>query len=177
MRKQININKPVGITKNGELVLVHYIFEHDANFRGATGAMLVGVTQDEIDERNDLETVKETWGYLWAEAVKDGLTTQSEDEYMQDMIDSAVRFGDGYYLGHDTSYIHEVSDEIKKMHYDGYETFECVSGGRIFPKKREDMMIIFDEDLFEAVNAVENDKDLPIEALEDLLQVKAVSNE
>jgi hypothetical protein len=154
MRQDLILNKCVGIDKDGELILVNYLFNDDSSsepFHGATGSRFVGVTQAEIDDRNDLEAVTETWGYLWQEAVECGATELSQEEYMQDLI----RHCDGDYLGHDTSDIHFIQDTIKKMHFDGCETFECVGGGRMFPIKREDMMLIFDEDLFSAIEAIE----------------------
>lgn len=170
MRTQLNINKCLGITKDGELVMVDYLFSDEMSgkpFHGATGSRFVGITQAEIDERNDLENVTDTYGYLWTEAVKDGTTTDSQETYMQDMIDS-VQFGDGDFLGHDTSGIYNIPDEVKKMHFDGCETFECVGGGRMFPIKREEMMLIFDEDLFDAVCAIE-ESEQPLEVFQELI--------
>jgi hypothetical protein len=166
MRQELRLNKLLGITKSGELIMVDYLFNdtlHGEPFHGATGSSFVGVTQDEIDDRNDLENVKDTYGYLWQEAVKDGATTDSMEDFLQSWIDNA----EGYYIGHDTSGIHHIPDTIKKMHFDGCETFECVGGGRMFPLK-EEMMIIFDQDLFDAVNAIENES-LPLEMLRDLV--------
>lgn len=157
MRTELKLKKCLGITNDGELVMVNYLFNHDGDesFHGATGSTFVGVTQREIDDRNDLETVKDSYGYIWQEAVKDGTTTDSQDDYIQGLIDSEVNYGGKYFFAQDDSYIYDIPDSIKKMHFDGCETFECIGGGRMFPIKRENMMLIFDEDLFQAVEAIE----------------------
>jgi len=142
--------------------------KHGSPFHGATGTRFVGVTQSEIDERNDIENVTDAYGYLWTEAVQQGTTTESQDRYIQGLIDSEILYGDKCFFGQDDSYISYIPDDIKKMHYDGCETFECVGGGRMFPIKREDMMIIFDEDLFEAVIAIE-ESEQPLEVFQEII--------
>lgn len=171
MRTELKLKKCLGITNDGELVMVDYLFNDELNglpFHGATGSSFVGVTQGQIDERNDLETVKDSYGYLWQEAVKDGTTTESQDDYIQGLIDSEVTYGDKHFFGHDDSYIYDIPDSIKKMHFDGCETFECIGGGRMFPIKRENMMLIFDENLFEAVEAIE-ESEQPLEMFQEVI--------
>ena len=172
MRIQLNLNRPLGITKDGELILVNYLFScgdglNGEAFHGATGATLMPLSQDYIDERNEVKNVIETYGYLWEEAVKDGNTTDSQEEYMQAMIDAEVLCGSGLFFGHDDSYIYDVPDVVKKTHFDGYESFECVGGGRMFPVK-QDMLIILDQDLWDAVNAIEA-QDLPLDMIQSLV--------
>jgi hypothetical protein len=170
--KRLNLNKCVAITKTGELVMVNNLFSDTLNnepFHGATGAIFTPISQDEIDERNDLDAVKKLYGYLWTEAIKDGNTTDSYDDYMQGLIDSEVNYGDGLFLGHDTSYIYDIPDVIKKTHFDDAESFECVSGGRMFPLKEEDMLLILDQDLWDAVKMIESEP-YDLEMFNDILK-------
>lgn len=179
MRQQLTLNKCVGITKSGELIMVDYLFVHDENFHGATGTRFSPLTQSDIDDRNDIDNVTDAYGYLWEEAVKDGLTKLGQEEYMQQFIDSEVNYGDGLFFGHDTSSVHLIPDDIKATHYQGYESFECVGGGRMFPL-REEMLIIFDQDLWDAVNAIEQfpqDLEAFREVIGGDLTLKAVSRE
>lgn len=170
--KRLNLNTCVAITKRGELVMVNELFIDTLNnepFHGATGSIFIPISQDEIDERNDLDAVKESCGYLWTEAVKDGNTTESYDDYMQGLIDSEVNYGDRLFLGHDTSHVYDIPDVIKKTHYDGYESFECVGGGRMFPLKEDDMLLILDQDLWDAVNMIESEP-YDLEMFNDILK-------
>lgn len=169
---RLSLNKCVGITKSGELVMVLNFFNktlYDKPFHGATGTIFNPLSQSEIDERNDLENVKDAYGYLWTEAVKDGSTTDSYDDYMQKLIDTEINYGEGLFLGHDTSDIYLIPDEIKKTHFDGYESFECISCGRMFPLKEEDMLIIFDQDLWDAINMIEAEP-YDLEMFHDILR-------
>lgn len=170
MRQQLNLHKCVGITKAGELIMVDYIFNDEMNgqpFHGATGSRFMPIDQAYIDERNDVDHVTEIYGYLWSEAVAEERTTDSLEDYMQALIDSEVRYGNGLFLGHDDSSVHHIPEDLKKMHYDGYETFECVGGGRMFPLK-EEMLLILDQDLWDAVQAIEADP-LDLEMIQDLV--------
>ncbi len=158
MRQQLILNKCVGITKQGELILVNYLFNdtlHDKPFHGATGSRLCPLSQDYIDDRNDLENVIDTYGYLWQEAVKDGLTTDSQEAYIQGIIDAEVNYGDSMFLGHDTLDVHYIPDDIKKEYFKDAVSFECIGGGRMFPITDNEMEVIFDHDLWEAVNNIE----------------------
>lgn len=166
-RTELKLKRCVGITNAGELIMVDCLFNDEMNgspFHGANGYSFVGITQSEIDERNDMTNVIDNYGYLWQEAVKDGSTTDSQEDFLQSWIDNC----DGYFIGQDTSYIYDIPDTIKKMHFDGCETFECISGGRMFPIKREDMMLIFDEDLFQAVEAIE-ELEQPLEVFQEVI--------
>lgn len=159
MRQELRLYKCLGITKHGELIMVDYFFSDTMNgkpFHGATGTRFVPISQEEIEARNELEYVKDVYGYLWAEAVASGQTKESEDEYIQSLIDSELNYGEGMFLGHDTSYICHIPDSIKDKYFENCETFECVGGGRMFPLQ-EEMSVIFDQDLFDAVKMIEEE--------------------
>lgn len=176
MRQQLNLNKCVGITKSGELIMVDYLFNTTMNgepFHGATGTRFMPITQAYIDECNDIDVVIENYGYLWEEAVKDGLTTDSQEDYIQGIIDAEVTYGSSLFLGHDDSSVYHIPDDIKATHFQGYETFECIGGGRMFPL-REEMLIVFDEDLMRAVEMIE-DAPYDLEMFADVLNGSVAS--
>jgi hypothetical protein len=129
----------IGITTDGEVIMLDSLFDHGDGFKGACGSSFYPVTQDDIDQRNDLETVKDTYGYMWQEAVKDGSTEESLDDYMERFIRSYIFNSDGLFVGHDTSYIHHIPDSFRTEHFPDAETFECIGGGRMFdsPDKRK----------------------------------------
>lgn len=75
------------------------------------------LTQEEIDEYNDLEYVKNEYGYVWEQSGGEKGTGKSLDEYMQEWID-AVKGGyaeEGSYIGHDTSYCHLTYSAMDKL--------------------------------------------------------------
>jgi hypothetical protein len=127
--KRTNYTEVIGITENNELYMLTSIFKHSDDLKGATGYVFAPITQDYIDERNDIENVIDTYGYIWTEAVKDGLTTESQEDYMQSFVDNN---SEGLYLGHDTSGIYDIPDEVKKEYFPDAENFECIGAGRIF---------------------------------------------
>ena len=135
-------------------------------FHGATGTRFVPVSQDEIDERNNFENVAENYGYLWQEAVESGCTIDSQEDYLQAMIDDTLMYNE--FFGQDNSYVHLIPDSIKKEYFSEYITFTCTGGGRMFPMKREDMKVIFNEDLFQAVTAIE-ELEQPLEVFQEIL--------
>lgn len=150
MKEQTNYYEIIGITTAGEIIMLDYIFKHSDGFKGATGSVFVPVSQEEIEERNDIENVIDSYGYLWQEAVESGLTTLSQEDYMQEIIDSS----DGYYLGHDTSYIYKIPESFKNEYYPDAETFECIGGGRCFSRNME-WEILLRPDLLKLIEEVE----------------------
>jgi len=137
MRNEKKYDQVLGITEDNEIVILNYTFESTLNgelFCGATGSILVPVTQAYIDERNDIDILKENYSYLWQEAVKDGNTELSLEDYLESLVESEVHYGNCYFLGHDTSDIHLVTKEDEEQiseffDYD-IETYECIGGGR-----------------------------------------------
>lgn len=122
-----NINKPVFILDN-ELYILNSVFEHDNNFKGACGGILVPITQDYIDEMNDLDCIIDMYDYLWQDAVARGDTTDSQSDFFQSWIDGC----DGLFIGHDDSdCYHAGVDELLPKFKDAV-AFECVGGGRCF---------------------------------------------
>jgi hypothetical protein len=158
-RQQLEINKCIGITVNDELIMVDYLFNdtmHDKPFHGATGTMFSGITQDYIDERNNLDSLTEDYEYLWKEAVQAGSTELGLKDYMIEQKEINDCNSDGLFIGHDTSSIHLIPDEIKEKYFSECESFECIGGGRMFPIKA-DFKVIFRQDLLDLVNKIESE--------------------
>jgi len=135
-KQEKTFNKIVGITDQGTVIMIRSVFNyieglHNQPFYGVSYAEFAPITQDYIDERNDLESVCEEYGYLWEEAVKNGDTKESQEDYMQNIIDSNVWYSDSLFLGHDTSYIFDIPDSFKEEYFSDCESFECIGGGRM----------------------------------------------
>lgn len=143
-------NIVIGITEENEIYLLNSIFDDGKGFKGATGSVLVPVSQDYIDERNDIDSIIDNYGYLWTEAVASGTTTDSEEDYMQAVVDSS----EGYFLGHDESDVHHIKDSFKDEHFPDAETFECIGGGRIFDRGMK-FKTVLRQDLLDLIDAVE----------------------
>lgn len=161
-RLQIEINKVLGVAEDGEIIAADYAFidtMHGEKFNGVTGSRFYALTQEQIDERNDLEHVKDCYGYLWEEAVKSGQTKLSEDEYMEEIIESNQMNSDSLFLGHDTSYVFQMDlerhPELKKLFPDAV-AFECVGGGRMFPDALKDLEHIFEPELCAQIVEIES---------------------
>lgn len=153
VRKQTEYWEIVGITEDNEIVMLDYIFKdkmHGKPFNGATGTIFVPVTQDDIDARNDFDQIKDDYSYLWTEAVATGATEDSLDDYIQSLIDNA----DGYFFGHDTSYINKIPETFRKKYFPDAETFECIGGGRCFGRHLK-FKVILRPDLLKKINKVE----------------------
>ena len=116
------------------------------------------MTQAYIDERNDLDNVKDIYGYLYEEAETDH-ENESLDEYMQSLIDQAQGYGQEF-LGHDDSDCHLVTDEvteyINENIMDDFEVaaYECIGGGGCFHKKIK-WKKVFDQKLLDLINKTE----------------------
>jgi hypothetical protein len=137
-RQQTDHHEIVGITEHGEIMMLNYTFYdemHGKPFCGATGTVFVPVSQEEVDERNDVETAIEHYDlkHLWQEAVANDQTDKSLTKYVESLIEESHANGQEYF-GHDDSYVHHIPDEFQEKFYPDAVTFECVGGGRCFDK-------------------------------------------
>jgi hypothetical protein len=123
----IDINKIVGVLESGEILMISKL-----HWNGVSCSYFDYLTQYAVEERCDLETVKDYCGYLWKEAVADETTELGYDDYMQEILELSLQ-GDGYFPGHDTSDTYYITDEDKELLEDHYEAtiecFDCVGGG------------------------------------------------
>lgn len=159
MRNQKDYYKCVGI-KNGTLYMVDYTFEgtmHGKPSIGVTGSCFAPVTQAEIDERNEVENVIESCGFIGQEAVENGETTKSQEDWIEDLIECKLNNGEGLFIGHDTSCIHKIPDEIREKYFPDAVTFECIGGGRCFDGD-EEFDVLLDEHLLKEIKRLEAPK-------------------
>lgn len=146
-RIELKLYLALGTSECGEVKMIDYFFQHEDSFSGVTGSSFYFVSPEEIEERNDLDNVIDNYGYLWQEAVQDGQTTDSQEDYMQSWIDSYRANGEGLFICHDNSYLNELERDEDFLKYaqanftdkkmidfwdEEVGTFECVGGGRCF---------------------------------------------
>lgn len=129
-RQEITYNKVVNISNDGEITLLHYVFDNGAGFKGATGTTFSPVSLQEYKERT------------------------SKDEVINQIIDCGIPKGferegaNGVYkvmkanneiqsFVFDTSYS-ELWDMLRKeckLNKTKAYIFECTGGGRCFDNK------------------------------------------
>lgn len=157
MRNQKNYDKAVGIIDD-QVYVVNYTFEdemHGEPFNGVTGGILVPLTQDYIDSRNDVEEVMENYRDLWVEQVKSNCTDLGLQEWVEQNI---VTDYEGEFPGHDTSDLHTIEDDEQvKAHFPDAVSFECIGGGRCFRKNMQ-WDVIFDQHLVDEINRLEKEE-------------------
>ena len=81
--KMKKINQLLGITYSNEVVYVDSF--HSS---GVSLNYFDPISQEYIDAENDLETVKDHYGYLWQEAVSSGTTEASLEEFMEQLMEN-----------------------------------------------------------------------------------------
>jgi len=130
-REQTDYKKVIGKNKDGEIVVLDYIFEHTDGLKGATGSTFRAVSKEEREERvNDESYLEESWKC----AVQNGSTELGLSEWCE-----LVRDTDGDEAFFDLSYS-ELWDDIREAFpeyadEDAYTLFECAGGGRCFPQE------------------------------------------
>ena len=165
-RQETKINQIVGI-RQGELVVLEYVFKHSDGFKGATGYSMGTITQDYIDQMNDPYYLMEEYDYLWREAVQSGHTELGLEEYIKDWINDCSYYGqlfpsDDDSFRYDTEKAVEALPDEQKAQLEGYfgvqgEDFEAwsVSGcGRLF-NADDEWEIVFRPDLLELIKEYE----------------------
>ena len=163
-RKQTDYNEIIGIDEYNSIIICDYIFKYEDGFKGATGTSLAPVSQEYIDERNDIEAFKEEHEWLWKDAVSADATELGFDDYMQELFDDQECNSDGEFFGHDNSSVHLVSDEFQEEHFPDAATFECIGGGRMFCGVMR-FKKVFRKDILDAI--VEIEDDFSYEVVED----------
>lgn len=125
-REETKINQIVGI-KNGDLYILDYVFKHGDDFKGATGYHMNILTQDYIDEMNDIHTLCEEYDYIWREAVQAGRTEKGLEEFMQDWIEESSYY-DYLFPSDDNSFRYETEKLIEELPTDQKQELEKVFG-------------------------------------------------
>lgn len=165
-RQENKINQIVGI-KGGAIWILEDVFQYSDDFKGATGYSMNTLTQDYIDDMNDIENLTSEYDYLWREAVQGGHTELGLNDYMEFLINENECYG-GLYVGDDDSYRYETEkliDELPEDHKKqiekefgvlgkDYVTWQVSSGGRCF-NADDEWDVIFRPDLVELIKEYE----------------------
>jgi hypothetical protein len=130
--------KPVCITEYHELIMIDDSGRL-TEFRP--------ITQGYLDEVNTVEYLKDNYGYLWSE----GDQTQTEDEYFQNMLD-ALQWEEGLYIGHDTSYTHQIPSDLDSG-YSDHVGWECTGSGSSYIWPGTKVLKAFDQKLVDQLLA------------------------
>lgn len=133
----------VGYNADGDAVLLCYTFDYGDGFKGAVGAILELVSQEQYDEATTPEALEEYAEELWrADAAQPNGTTQSLEDWAEmvrgDLIGSLF----------DDSYSALVPDG-------GHVATNCVAGGRIFPGALDDIVTWVRPDLADVIRQAE----------------------
>ena len=166
-RQETKINQIVGI-KDGELYILEHVFKHSDGFKGATGYHMNIITQDYIDEMNDINFLCEEYDYLWREAVQAGSTEKGLEEFMQDWVYESSCYG---YLfpSDDNSFRYETEklvdtlpedqkkqlEEVFGVMGEDFATWDCSGCGRCF-NADDEWDVVFRPDLLELIKEYES---------------------
>lgn len=156
MTERIIINKPVAINRNtNEVYILNSLFKHNDGFKGATGSVLVPITQDYVDSRNDIEEIMDLYYDYW----KQSDSIASLRDFCRDILIDC----DGLFPGHDTSDCHLAEDLLGE--FTDAIAFECIGGGRCFSVELFDIegIEILDHDLVKQIKRYEGDWTVDLE--------------
>ncbi len=136
-------NEIIGYDADGNVVILLDTFVYPDGFKGATGAVLELVSQEEYDERTNDEAIKEHWREAWKEAVQANATELGLDDWLDDEN-----------LDPSEGILDESYREIVKAAGIEFVATNCIGGGRIFPSALSDATITH-PDLVAAIYEVE----------------------
>jgi len=125
---QTTYNELIGYDSDGNAVILLDTFDLGGEFRGATGAILELVSQEEYDERTSDEALQEYAEELWREdASQPNGTTDSLEDWTEDnRYDLLETVFDDSYSG--------------LVPEGDYVATHCIGGGRIFPSALDDIV-------------------------------------
>ena len=166
-REEIKINQIVGI-KNGELYVLEDVFKYSDGFKGATGYSMNVITQEYIDNMNDIDYLENELEYLWREAVQAEKTTDSLREYMESLVDESQFYGQLFPLD-DNSYRYDTEKLVEELPAEqkaelekvfgvmgeDYATWSVSGCGRCF-NANDKWDVVFRPDLLELIKQYES---------------------
>ena len=98
-RKTMTYDEVIGYDSDGNAVILLYTFDHGDGFKGATGAILELVSQEEYDYRTSDEALQEYAEELWREdAGSPNGTTDSPEDWTEANREDLIQgvFDDSY---------------------------------------------------------------------------------
>lgn len=146
--KRTEYNKLIG--RIGEkYYFLDDIFQYDDNFKGATGSVLIPLTEEECQEINEQANDDSELTDFWKQAVEADRTTDSLEDWCEQ-----VRDEQGEDAGLDPSYRAKYMQILQKIKPDTYTT-DCVGGGRCFDIDME-WDEIYNPELWELIKQAES---------------------
>ena len=167
-KQETKINQIVGI-KDGELYILENAFKYSDGFKGVTGYHMNTITQEYIDDMNDIDALCEEYNYLWREAVQAGSTEKGLQEFMEDWVNECSF--DGYlFPSDDNSYRYQTEKLIDALPENqkkqiekvfgvigkDFVTWTCSGCGRCF-NANDKWNVIFRPDLIELIKQYETE--------------------
>ena len=129
MKEQKDIKKLVGRIGDGYYIC-DYVFKYEDGLHGATATVLRPVSKQEYEDSQEIDNLKGRFADLWMEAVRDGRTEESLEDFAQGIYNN----GGDEYLWDSSGY--EYWDMLRKtipeLTEEDFPVFDCSSGGRSF---------------------------------------------
>lgn len=85
MRESTKYNKIIGIA-NGLVYVLEETFKYADEFKGCCGYAMSTISQDYIDEQNDVDYLCDNHEDIWRETVRAGQTTLGLYDFMEDLV-------------------------------------------------------------------------------------------
>ena len=166
VREERKINQIVGI-KNNEIWILEDCFKYSDSFKGCTGYHMNIITQDFIDDMNDLDNLIDEYDYLWRDAVAAKQTDLGLEEYIE-QCKNECQYYDQLYLGDDNSFRDDTEELIEQLPADkkaiieqyfgvkdkDYVTWSVSGCGRCF-NPDDEWDVIFNPELIELIKEYE----------------------
>ena len=147
-KQQTKYNKPVAISESGEIYILDYTFKHEDGFQGATGTVLVGLTQ----EMEDFMYSDEYLLNAYHEACNpEGEKTEQE---FLDEIRNEISYG----MFEPYEKYWDDEEELLQLPFskdNNFVAFEVIGGGRCFDHNQK-FETILDQQLIDIINQFES---------------------
>jgi hypothetical protein len=148
-RQQTNYNKPVAISESREIYILNYTFEHEDGFQGATGTVLVGLTQEMEDFMYSDEHLLNYYDSYREVFNPDGTKT---DEQFLDEIRNEINYG--AFEPYERYWDDEELLQLPFSKDNNFVAFEVVGAGRCFDYNQK-FETILDQQLIDIINQFE----------------------
>ena len=141
--QETTYNALIGYNVNGDAVLLCYTFDYGDGFKGATGAILELVSQEQYDEATTAKALRDYAEAFWrANAAQPNGTTLGLSDWAEMARDDLIksRFDDNY-----SGFVPEGE----------HVATNCIGGGRIFPGALDDIVTWVRPDLADVIYEAE----------------------
>lgn len=153
-----SIKKLLGITEHDEIIYVDSF-----HWNGVSCNSFTPVSKEDIELRNDIDNLKDNYGYLWQESVAQGTTEESLNDFIDAIVEQSEASGQ-YFVGHDDSHIYDITEDDKELiatHFnidpEDIETFECIGVGTEYISNIK-LKTVFNQELYDQALAHCNSK-------------------